>query len=62
MGCCPWGRTESDTTEATQHACVQRLTESHWSLLKSDSNIGITVLELLRSASTILRVPLCFLF
>ena len=20
MGCCPWGRTESDTTEATWHA------------------------------------------
>ena len=22
VGCCPWGRTESDTTEATQHACI----------------------------------------
>ena len=22
VGCCPWGRTESDTNEATQHACV----------------------------------------
>ena len=62
VGCCPQGRTELDTTEATQHAFMQRLTESHWSLLKSDSNISIIVLELLRSASTILRVPLCFLF
>ena len=24
VGCCPWDRTESDTTEATQHACM------HW--------------------------------
>ena len=24
VGGCPWGRTESDTTEATQHACM------HW--------------------------------
>ena len=24
VGCCPWGCTESDTTEATQRACV------HW--------------------------------
>ena len=24
VGCCPWGRTELDTTEATQHACM------HW--------------------------------
>ena len=24
MGCCPWSRTEPDTTEATQRACV------HW--------------------------------
>ena len=24
MGCCPWGHTESDTTEETLHACV------HW--------------------------------
>ena len=24
VGCCPWGRTESDTTEATQHASM------HW--------------------------------
>ena len=24
VGCCPWGLTESDTTEATQHACM------HW--------------------------------
>ena len=24
VGCCPWGRTESDTPEATQHACM------HW--------------------------------
>ena len=24
VGCCPWGRTESDTTEATWHACL------HW--------------------------------
>ena len=23
MGCCPWGHTESDTTEVTQHACMQ---------------------------------------
>ena len=22
MGCCPWGRTESDMTEATLHACI----------------------------------------
>ena len=29
--------------------------KSHWSLLKSDSNISITALELLRSASTILK-------
>ena len=34
------------------------LTESHWSLLKNDSNIGITLLELLRPASTIFRAPL----
>ena len=24
MGCCPWGHTESDTTEVTQHAYM------HW--------------------------------
>ena len=24
VGCCPWGRTELDTTEATSHACM------HW--------------------------------
>ena len=24
VGCCPWGCTESDTAEATQHACI------HW--------------------------------
>ena len=24
VGCCPWGHTESDTTEATWHACM------HW--------------------------------
>ena len=24
VGCCPWGHTESDMTEATQHACM------HW--------------------------------
>ena len=24
VGCCPWGRTESDTTEATLHVCM------HW--------------------------------
>ena len=24
MGCCPWSRTELDTTEVTLHACV------HW--------------------------------
>ena len=24
VGCCPWGRTESDTTEATWHTCM------HW--------------------------------
>ena len=23
VGCCPWGRTESDTTEVTQHACMR---------------------------------------
>ena len=22
VGCCPWGRTESDTTEATLHGCI----------------------------------------
>ena len=22
VGCCPWGRTESDTPEATKHACM----------------------------------------
>ena len=22
VGCCPWGHTESDTTEATLHACI----------------------------------------
>ena len=22
MGCCPWGHTESDMTEATYHACM----------------------------------------
>ena len=22
VGCCPWGRTESDMTEATLHACI----------------------------------------
>ena len=22
VGCCPWGRTESDMTEATEHACI----------------------------------------
>ena len=22
VGCCPWGRTESDTTKATLHACI----------------------------------------
>ena len=31
MGCCPWGRTESDTTEATWHACM------HW---KGNGNPG----------------------
>jgi len=25
VGCCPWGRTEWDMTEVTQHACM------HWS-------------------------------
>ena len=25
VGCCPWGRTESDTTEATLHACMHAL-------------------------------------
>ena len=25
VGCCPWGSTESDTTEVTQHACVHCL-------------------------------------
>ena len=25
MGCCPWGRTESLTTEATLHACMHAL-------------------------------------
>ena len=24
VGCCPWGHTELDTTEATYHACM------HW--------------------------------
>ena len=25
MGCCPWGCTESDTTEVTLHACLHAL-------------------------------------
>ena len=25
MGCCPWGRTESDMTEVTLHACMHAL-------------------------------------
>ena len=25
MGCCPWGRTELDMTEATSHACMHAL-------------------------------------
>ena len=25
VGCCPWGRTELATTEATQHACMHAL-------------------------------------
>ena len=25
VSCCPWGRTKSDTTEATEHACMHAL-------------------------------------
>ena len=36
MGCCPWGRAESDMTEATLHACMHALEKAmatHFSVL-----------------------------
>ena len=40
MGYSPWGHKESDTTEATEHACMQPgfpctlKSESHWSRIQ----------------------------
>ena len=41
MGCSPWGRKESDTTEATSmHTCISALTLITQCLLPSESADG----------------------